>query len=470
VALSLAGLLGATFLLVLKSRTDIPQKGQLAILSHATLRQTLIARGATGKDVIDPFEGSKVSSQLVTSTDQNEKARARAIAKALGVRLKGVAADLDGADLADVRPPGTLAAALVEKRLKSALSFELSALLTATLRKAKLAALLCTARTVDASMPSPDPTGALSRYVVAVFAEGKLDKEPLVVFDPVRATACPAWAGRGEQEQMIHDGGAADCLDDGSAAGHLMALRALLLAREEKQRPTAFELSRLALRVSAQNGALRVARAMVLLQSGGVKDALEEAQAAVGIQDDPARRTAHARLLLINGQAAAAVGELEIALKQDEHYWPAHQIMTSLRWFGGDREKGDAHLDKALKLAPNEPGVLQLQATRFMTENKFDESIRILRRLLEQKPDERVLLQLYLCLRKTKADDEAKKIEARLLKESKDQEQTKKALASIRAMLEESPKSDDEPGTSPAPSSFPKAPRLTLPDVSLGKP
>jgi tetratricopeptide (TPR) repeat protein len=219
-------------------------------------------------------------------------------------------------------------------------------------------------------------------------------------------------------------------LDDASAAGHLLALRALL--KIGKDPTSAYALSGAALKSSAPAAALHVLRAMVLASSGGVEDALLEGQRALGLRDDASRRAALGQLLLLAGRVEEAIGALERALQKEPAYWPAHRLMVAL-FLSGDREKGEKHLKAALEVAPEEPSLLELQAAVQLQSGQAREAAALLRGVARRRPSEHGLLLLYQALVLGEERSEAAAVRKQLLAMAKDPRELARALERIDA-------------------------------------
>jgi tetratricopeptide (TPR) repeat protein len=461
--LSLLVLLAAGGLWLKRSRTEVPQPGQLALLDPALLRRTLIARGVPPAEVVDPFESSPALQSLGRAVaGKSEEERVRALARRVAGELGPARGDLQGALVQTVRTPRDLYSELKAGKVRAVLSFEFAALMVTVLREAGLSAVLGVARRLDAPVRSPDLNGAIGRYLAVVYPRGKFGQKTLAVLDPLRALDLPAWAGGGKDPEMRSLADGITPLDDASAAAHLLALRALHLARDKPE--AAYAASLLSLKAAAPSAALHVLRAEILASAGGIDDALSEARRALAVVDDAPRRSALARLEALSGHGAEAVTDLEQALQRDASYWPANEALAALL-LGVERERGEKHLQAALEVAPEEPSLLVLQGVLWLQQNKPKDAAAVLQRALAQRPTPQASLLLYQALTLAGEREEAGKLRQRLLAQDGKRKEMEQALQAIdRAQSSE----DAEPSET-APPPAPRIPKLTLPDASLRK-
>ncbi len=321
-------------------------------------------------------------------------------------------------------------------------------------------------------MHSADVGGGIGRYVVVIYDQGKLGQQPLVVLDPLRALDLPAWAG-GHDPAMASVHRDLHPLDDASVAAHLLALRAF---RMREQAPDqAYELSQVALKAAASSATLHVLHARVLASAGGINDALSEAQKALSLKKDPAHQVTLARLMMAAGKAGAMQHLLQ-AIKEDPRYWPALHVLAALPQAP---EKSAQYLQTALKVAPEEPTLLLLQALFLLRDNKLSEAIDLLRRSTAVEPTEQGLLLLYQALKQMGQEPEAVKVRDRLLSIVPDRKKAEQALEALEKQARERRPQEPESGedSSGAPSSTPplaapppatpRLPPLKLPDVRL---
>jgi len=482
-ALFLVGLATGGAVLFLRSRIDLPQPGQLGILSAALLKRTLVHRGVPQKQAVDPFPQTGAIRALAAGLkDGPPKERAAALARKVAKVIQGASIDLTGELDSPLRTPAQLLAQLKKEQGKplTVLSFELAALMTAALRAAGLPVVLGLVHQVDAPMPTADARGSLARYVAVVYPRGGLGKTPLQVLDPARALRLPVWAGKGSDPSMIASPMSLQALDDATAAAHLLALRAFRLRHTASME--AYSLARWALGAAAPSATLQMIQAEVLAAAGGIQDALSEARKALALRKDPPRLCGLAMFLLAAGRPAESLPHLQEALKQDPKYWPA-RLMSAALLMSAKPEEGAKHLDAALAIAPRSAAVLTLKATLLMGQGKLPQALPLLRQATEAQPSEERRLMLYQALKMLDKTEEAARLRATLIKSSRDAAKTKKRLSAIDKMLESNP--DNHPA--PPPDTGPPAkkgpleeelkgdlpgflpPRLELPDVTLGQ-
>lgn len=474
--LSLVVLLTLLALVFVRSRTDLPQPGQLAILDEAVLRQTLIQRGVPSDRLIDPFKrGTAIAALAGKAVSGEVKQKLKTLISRVAPKLRTLRVDLSGHYDHAVRGAEAFAGQIAQGKADRAYSLELAFVVTAVLRQHGFAAVIAEAHGLEAPVRSASANAATGRYLVAVYPTGKLGQTPLATLDPTAAAPLPPWAGGGEDAEMASKADESTPLDDASAVGHLMSLRALQWSRSQKKLPEAYEQAQLAVKAASPSATLLMAQAMVLAASGGLNDAVGKARAALARRNDAPRATALARLLLATGNASEAVKLLEDALKKDQAYWPALESLTILRWIARERDAGNAFLDQALKIAPDELSILQLQGSRRMSEDNCEAASRIFRRVNQDLATDQSRLQLYICLLKLGKTDEARLEREQLLKNATDVEGVKQALASIEGGDQApAPASGNAGQAAPADLAPPPARRepaeIKLPDVNLGSP
>ena len=463
--LSVIGLAAGSALLYHRSRTDVPGPGQLALLDDDLLTRTLVKRGVPAHKVVNPLVGGAAVKALAGSVQEADpKKRARALARKVAAIIKGLKPDLRGEGQDSVLVPEELLAAIKAGKKPRVFSFELAALMVSVLRAADLEAVLAQVHRVEAPMPTADPGGAAGRYLAVVYRGEELGRQALLTLDPVRALELPSWAGKDRDPEMSAGAsGAMEPLDDASAAGHLLSLRALRSPREASRE--AYLLSELAIKASAPSATLHVARAMVLAAAGGKADALAAAHKALSLRRDPPRYTAVAMLSLARHKPEGALHNLQQAIKLDPNFWPAHQILAMVM---DKPEESDRHMKAALAVAPEEPSVMMAQAARLLAGRKLEPAIKLLRKVIASHPGREARLMLYQALMVTGQKEEAARVKANLLATARGPERA--ALQKLFGAMT-SPSAAAPPTRDPA-ASPPRAPRirsLKLPDVTLGK-
>jgi len=461
---------GGAALWLLRGRVE-PRPG-LGPIAPAALEEFLASRGVSRADRVDPFATSPAIKKLadgVSGSGAVERARAVARRVAGALRPARLEIDLLGASDAPVRTAAELQRLIDDPKAtpRAVLSFELATHTVAALRAAGIRAVLGRARRLDAPVATADVAGGVGRYVALVYSESKAAVgPPALVLDPARALPLPAWAGGGDDPDLKprlsleRKTPPVTPLDDASAAGHLLALRAHRLRAAEPDR--AYQLSQEALAVAAPSPMLLLLRSKVLAAAGGTADAEAAAQKALTLAqagDGPATRTLLALALASKGSSGPAISHLEQAVQADPGYWPAYRALASIL-LPADRKRGLEYLNAGLKIAPDEPGLLLLQATRLLAEDQAGEAVKVLERALARQPSELLRLMLYRALRQS-SDPRAAQVREELLGQSKDRAKLEKLLEALDQSL-------GAPASAPA-SPPPPPPRLKLPDVRLGQ-
>jgi tetratricopeptide (TPR) repeat protein len=426
--LGVSGLLGLLVVSgLLLYRRPLPRPGELALLDASELQRTLRGRGVPPAALVDPFAGSLALRQLARAEKKDDPAAlAAALARRLAGKLGRIQPDLEGAAETPALAASELYAQLLEGKVRTVTSFELSALMVALLREADLQAVLGLASRLRAPMPTPLP--GVGRYVVMVYKKDRLGRELEKTFDPLAALPLPSWAGKGNDAEMTSAAEGPVPLDDGSAAAHLLALRAYALRKKAPAR--AYELSLLALHAASPCAQLLLLRAEILASAGGTEDAVAEARKALALSDDAATRTSLAHRLAEVGRLEEAVAKLEGAVSLDGAYWPAHATLAS--WLLPTQpEKALKHLEQGLKIAPDAPALLMLQAMIALQENNLERAISLLRKVTDRQPSLPGLLLLYQSLALAGDTQETPMVRRRLLALASDRKKMEQTLDSL---------------------------------------
>jgi Tfp pilus assembly protein PilF len=363
-----------------------------------------------------------------------------------------------------VRGAAELLESLERKQAGAVRSLEAAVLAAALLREAGLPAVVGAVKRLEAPVRTPSVTPGIGRYLAIVYAPGKLGRDPLLLLDPMRALRLPAWAGEGNDAEMAARVDGFTPLDDGSAAAHLLALRAYVV--RERDPRLAYQLSALALRAAAPAPELHLLRATVLAAAGGTDDALAEARRALALADGPAGRLALAWVLAETGRLSEALPPLRQAIAQEADYWPARALAAGLEG-AIDPKRSEPHLEVARRVAPEEPMVLTAQAASLLGKGEAAAARDLLRRATRRHGGLGSLLLLYRALLQTGDADQAAETRRRLLQRARDD-----ARAALERALEAMAQAarGEAPASAPAaPPSTPPRGRFRLPDVRLGR-
>lgn len=449
-------------LFVFKLRKPTIPLGQIGALSSELLQKRLIERGVPEGDPLlrfNPFEQGAALRELVPYLKQRDPTSlTHAVVQHLAPKLASITVEITGELTYSIRTSETFAGALSKGKITKATSYELAIFMVSALRRVGLNATLAHAVTVDAPVKTADVIPSLGRYVVLVYAEPTISTKttPVSILDPSRAARVPRWATRHTSNEMRAEGIAYDALDDISAVAHGIMLEALYESQKQedpKSLTKAYHLAEMAANVNVnQSAVIPRLRAEVVSRLGGNNDALNYAQEALHRRDGVAERTALAKLLLTEGKAGEAASHLERAIQQDNAYWPALVLLSSIRLMVGEKEDAFKHLSIASEIAPEEPAVLHLQAMEHFLSGHTDQALTTMRRAAERAHSEMLWIELYLLLVRTGHGQEAEAIALRdnLLRQAKDPEKLK---AFFDAAIAEAQGAE--------------TPSLRLPDISL---
>ena len=458
VGLSLAGLAVGAGLLWYRTRVDLPDPGQVAVLDADQLRRTLVKRGVPADEIVDPFAADAAVTRLAADIAAGDaKQAAKQAAKILSKQLKHAKADLHGRGKRVVHNAAGLLSALGKATAHKPLpvtSFEAATLAVALLRAAGVSAVLCQLKRVDAPVKTPSVADGVGRYAAAVYGADGPGQKPAAVLDPIRALALPSWAGKGGDAAMAGPTSGLIPLDDGTAAAHLLALRGSLLAVSEPRR--AYLLVEHALKAGSPSATLLLLRAGVLDLGGGHDDALDSVRRAVSVNGDAASLTALAGRLLARGNLAKARTEAAAALKKDPSYWPALLLMATVQ--SADKlDEAEKHLAAAERIAPDETAVLRVRGFWHLRSGDEPKARELFARVAARRPGGPVAVLLYRMLKRAGDDDKAAALRKRIVAAAADPNKTE-------ALLDGELNTGGAPGAPSAGAPGPGVPAPTPPD------
>jgi tetratricopeptide (TPR) repeat protein len=231
---------------------------------------------------------------------------------------------------------------------------ELATAMAAILREGGARAMVAEAWEFAAEQTPADPSGMLGYYVVALY-EGDA-QEPSGFYDP--------WGGR---EDVTPAG--VRVLRDTEAIAGALGIQATRVFARSGDGAKALPMVEAGLALDPTSPSLRVAHATVLVESGGLPQAVSELEAAIQLRADGPRllnmaqlTLAQAGMLEANGQAAAAEAGFNQAnedIVQIVEKWPrygrAHLIFATVHLALGDLERARVELEIAEGLSPESP-------------------------------------------------------------------------------------------------------------------
>ena len=444
-------------------------------LTTEALRDVLSRRGVPPEDQVAPFELSEDAGELLNEIhrEASDEVRLRQVIKSLSARLGDVVIDTGSERRIVVRDAATFGSELVRGQVKRALSFEVAVLATALLRGVGLHAVVTYLHLLDAPTASASVDALVGRFGVSLL-QFKDTQGEMRAIDPSRSGILPEWAGGGGDETMRDLSQERTPLSDEHVVSQLLALRAVALLKQHEDAgeqadeqvesgKRAFALVQSALRVAEPTSLVRFAYARVLLQVGGVREAMNEAKKGAAWRGEPAGKLMLAVFYLEQGYVEQARIALNEAIKLDVGFWPAYIQLAELEWLAGNQKEGDDLLEKAAGIARDAPDVMMLSATRRMRQGDFSGAVSLYRTILDKRPSDQTRLLLYLALIQGDQQTEADAVRTELLRESDNPEKVRKALDAVEASLNR--QHGKSPGEQPPRS--PARTRLKLPDVTL---
>jgi predicted Zn-dependent protease len=230
---------------------------------------------------------------------------------------------------------------------------ELASALTALLRERGVRAMVAEAWELEGTGSPADPSGLLGYFVTAVY-EGDAS-EPTSYLDP--------WGGRQALPSSLR------VLRDTEVIAAALGIEAARIFTGSGDGAKALPLIENALLLDPVSPTLRGVNATVLVQSGGLPQALRELEAARQLRPDGPRQLNIVQLLLAQAGLLEMSGELRAAeaqfnegqrvvaevLEQWPRYGRAHVMMATIHLGRGDPERATLELEAAEALSPDSP-------------------------------------------------------------------------------------------------------------------
>jgi tetratricopeptide (TPR) repeat protein len=283
-------------------------------------------------------------------------ARAKAIYEALRTRARAGA--FVAWSLAEPRESSVMTAAQTLKAIstdaakKRLYPLEAAALATAAMRAEGIAAMLAELIEVPQERAPLDAAGYLGYFIVAVYPK-EAGQGAATLFDP--------YGGRelGADAKF-------QVLDDVTAVGAALSLRAVHEVAYLGDPRAALESSSRALRLSAKLPSVRTARGIIVLGGKMVEQGLQEFEAARQLRADAVRlhNLASASLLAADGQRAEQA--LRAALEKAPDFAGAHATLAALYMLKDEMGEAKRELDRAEALSPDLSLVQWAYAEYFM--------------------------------------------------------------------------------------------------------
>jgi Tfp pilus assembly protein PilF/DNA-directed RNA polymerase subunit RPC12/RpoP len=232
---------------------------------------------------------------------------------------------------------------------------ELATAMAALLRERGTKAMVAEVWEFEGARAPADPSGMLGYFVTAVYDESA-SEEPSAYFDP--------WGGRDEVKVS-----SVRVLRDTEVLAAALGTDAMRIIARSGDGPKALPMVETALLLDPASPSLRIVNGTVLLESGGVAQAVNEFEAALQLRPDGPRQLklmqlhlAQAGMLEMNGQQAEAEaqfskGSRTVAevIEKWPRYGRAHLMLATIHLGLDEPERARVELEIAENLNPDAP-------------------------------------------------------------------------------------------------------------------
>jgi tetratricopeptide (TPR) repeat protein len=254
------------------------------------------------------------------------------------------------------------------------------------LRRQGRRAMVAEAWELGTQQAPPDPSGMLGYFLVATYDDDS--EEPTAYFDP--------WGGRGQVEPS-----AVRVLRDTEVIGAALGMQAARVFAKSGDGAEAFPIVEAALALDPVSPTLRIVHSTILLESGGMPQALRELEAAIELRPDGPRKLNQAQLAMAQAAMLEANGEIEAAaeafseanqivvdvLESWPRYGRAHLTMATVHLGLGDPERARLELETAESLSPDAPMLWAVWAQYDLVEGEPVAAASNIRRALALDPE-----------------------------------------------------------------------------------
>jgi Tfp pilus assembly protein PilF len=264
---------------------------------------------------------------------------------------------------------------------------EAATAMTALLRERGVTAMVAEVWEFEGARAPADPSGMLGYFVTAVYGEGGSD-EPSAYFDP--------WGGRGEVKVS-----STRVLRDTEVLAAVLGTEAGRIFARSGDGSRALPMVETALLLDPVSPSLRAVNATVLVESGGLAQAVEEFEAALQLRPDGPRKLnlvqlhlARAGMLELDGQREAAeaqfsegnrmVGEV---IEKWPRYGRAHVVLATVHLGLNEPERARVELETAEALNPDAPMLWAVWAQYFLAQNDSVAAAAKMKRAVDLDPD-----------------------------------------------------------------------------------
>jgi len=264
---------------------------------------------------------------------------------------------------------------------------ELATAMTALLRERGMTAMVAEVWEFEGAHAPADPSGMLGYFVTAVYGEGG-SVEPSAYFDP--------WGGRGEVKVS-----SVRVLRDTEVLAAALGTEANRIFARSGDGAKSLPMVETALLLDPVSPSLRAVNATVLVESGGLAQAMTEFEAALQLRPDGPRKLslvqlhlAQAGMLEMNGQREAAeaqfsegsriVGEV---IEKWPRYGRAHVVLATVHLGLDEPERARVELEAAESLSPGAPMLWAVWAQYHLAESDSIAAAEKMARAVDLDPD-----------------------------------------------------------------------------------
>lgn len=264
---------------------------------------------------------------------------------------------------------------------------ELATAMTALLRERGVKAMVAEVWEFEGAQAPADPSGMLGYFVTAVY-ESTDAEEPSSYLD--------SWGGRGEVAVS-----AVRVLRDTEVLAAALGTEATRLFSARGDASEALPMVQTGLLLDPVSPSLRAVHATILVESGGVGEAVKEFEAALQLRTDGPRKLnlvqlylAQAGMLEMNGQSAEAeaqFGEANRVVDEVIGEWPrygrAHVVLATI-YMGLDQpERAGVELQAAEALNPDAPLLWAIWAQYHLAQGDPIAATTKMKRAVDLDPD-----------------------------------------------------------------------------------
>ncbi|MBT8469490.1 MAG: tetratricopeptide repeat protein [Deltaproteobacteria bacterium] len=263
---------------------------------------------------------------------------------------------------------------------------EMATAMTALLRARGVNAMVAEVWELEGTGAPADPSGMLGYFVVALY-ESAAAAEPSALLDP--------WGG-GEAEPA-----SVRVLRDTEVLAAALGTEAARLFARSGDGAKSLPMIETALLLDPVSPSLRGVNATILLESGGVDQAVKEFEAAAQLRPDGPRQLntvqlhlAQASILEMNGQQDAAKAEFDRGSRivgEVIERWPryarAHVLLASVYLGNDELERARLELEAAEALSPDAPLLWSIWAQYHLSVNDPTTAAANMKRAVSLDPD-----------------------------------------------------------------------------------